>query len=111
MPTRSAFRKSDPQWKPDSVPKGFSLAAHNMVEKEGKSVFEHLVYSDGLASVSVYIEEKTGKLSEIHGQSMLGTANAYTRDIGSKHVTVIGEVPSVTVKSIGEAVNPPVAAE
>ena len=101
------LKRAQPKWKPQSLPRGFRLTAHNIVESGGEDVFEHLVYSDGLASVSVYIEDlEADSVADDHGASQLGTANAYSRHVGSKHVTVIGEVPQVTVRSIGTAVAP-----
>lgn len=106
MPARTAVR-SKPQWQPRQLPPGFRLIQHSRVDSDGDSVYEHLVYSDGLASVSVYIEDPREESTAVHGFNRIGTANAYSRHVGSKHVTVIGEVPSVTVKAIGEAVTPP----
>ncbi|NNE05387.1 MAG: hypothetical protein HKN15_06655 [Xanthomonadales bacterium] len=111
MPQRLLVR-SAPRWEPKHLPAGFRLTAHNLVEKNGDSVFEHLVYSDGLASVSVYIEDESAESRPgDHGSSQLGTANAFSRHIGQKHVTVIGEVPSLTVRTIGDAVAPSFAAD
>ena len=111
MPQKSLVR-SQPYWQARQLPAGFRLTAHNRVEKNGASVFEHLVYSDGLASVSVYIEdESVESRAGAHGSSRLGTANAFSRHIGQKHVTVIGEVPSVTVRVIGDAVAPPASTD
>ena len=95
MPQKSLVR-SKPYWQASRLPAGF----------------EHLVYSDGLASVSVYIEDESVE-SRVggHGSSRLGTANAFSRHIGRKHVTVIGEVPAVTVRVIGDAVAPPASAD
>ncbi|NIP19088.1 MAG: hypothetical protein GWM87_13725 [Xanthomonadales bacterium] len=99
--------RADPRWQPDSLPPGFRLAAHSHQEEAGENVFEHLVYSDGLASVSVYIEKRAGKDKGVQGLSRIGTANAFSRDLGSRQVTVIGEVPAATVRAIGEAIRIP----
>lgn len=106
QPARTQVR-SKPRWQAQQLPPGFRLTQHNRVNSRGDSAYEHLVYSDGLASVSVYIEDPEEEDTAAHGLSRVGTANAYSRHVGSKHVTVIGEVPSVTVKAIGEAVTPP----
>ena len=107
MPARQALTSSSPRWKPSRLPPGFKLATHSVQLKKGQSVFEHQVYSDGLASVSVYIEERADGTALVEGNSKIGTANAFSRSIGSKQVTVIGEVPFVTVRAIGDAVMPP----
>ncbi len=104
MPTYEVVTTgSNPEWQPDSLPPGFRLAAHSHQEEEGESVFEHLVYSDGLASVSVYIEKKAAERAAEQGLSRIGTASAFSRDLGSRQVTVIGEVPPETVQAIGNA--------
>jgi sigma-E factor negative regulatory protein RseB len=107
MPDRESLTRTTPRWKPASLPPGFKLASHSVQQKQGKSVFEHQVYSDGLASVSVYIEDVMSDQTEISGASRIGTAHAYSRNVGDKQITVIGEVPSVTVLSIGNSVTPP----
>jgi len=109
MPDRKSLRRSTPRWKPSSLPPGFKLAAHSVQEQEGLSVFEHQVYSDGLASVSVYIENQEAGTDAAEGAKKIGTANVFSRQIGSKQVTVIGEVPALTVRSIGNAVTAPAA--
>jgi sigma-E factor negative regulatory protein RseB len=108
MPDRQLLTRTKPKWKPSSLPPGFKLAAHSIQEKEGDSVFEHQVYSDGLASVSVYIENRSEDSDARQGTSKIGTANAFSLNIGPKLITVIGEVPRVTVLSIGHSVLPPV---
>jgi sigma-E factor negative regulatory protein RseB len=107
MPEVQMASSIKPQWIPSSLPPGFELTINSIQEKEGKNVYEHQVYSDGLASVSVYIENLDQDEKAAHGVSKLGTANAFSRNVGTKHVTVIGEVPSVTVLSIANAVNAP----
>jgi len=91
--------RSSPRWKPAKLPPGFQLTSHNH-ETGADGVYEHMVYSDGLAAVSVYIE-KQGIGTEVKpGVSQLGTNNAYTRKQGGLQITVIGEVPAITVKAI-----------
>jgi len=91
--------RSNPRWQPARLPPGFQLSSHS--HKTGaEGVYEHMVYSDGLAAVSVYVEQQ-GIESEVKaGISQLGTNNAYTRKQGELQITVIGEVPAITVKTI-----------
>jgi sigma-E factor negative regulatory protein RseB len=91
--------RSSPRWQPAKLPPGFQLASHS--HKSGADgVYEHMVYSDGLAAVSVYVEQQGDEASVKHGESQLGTNNAYTRTQGTLQITVIGEVPAITVKAI-----------
>ena len=66
--------------------------------------YEHLVYSDGLAAVSVYVESpQDGKsLPEMTHQH--GTSNAFICSASGMVVTVVGDVPAPTVAMIGKSV-------
>ena len=74
-------------------------------------VYEHMVYSDGLAAVSVYIEQQDIAAAIKPGVSQLGTNNAYTSRQGDLQITVIGEVPAITVKSIASEIALSVASD
>ncbi len=106
MPSHQVKTRALPEWQPESLPPGFRLATHRH-QSDGESVFEHLVYSDGLASVSVYIESNTGHALMGAGFNRIGTANAFTRNLGDRQLTVIGEVPAATVQAIGDAFRMP----
>ncbi len=96
---KTVVTQSSPRWQPAKLPPGFQLASHS--HKTGEDgVYEHMVYSDGLAAVSVYVEEQGVEVPVKTGKSQLGTNNAYTRKQGAIQITVIGEVPAVTVKAI-----------
>ena len=98
-PEHTVVTQSSPRWQPAKLPPGFHLASHS--HKTGvDGVYEHMVYSDGLAAVSVYIEEQGSGPAVKSGVSQLGTNNAYVRKQGGLQITVIGEVPVITVKSI-----------
>ena len=95
----SVVTRSNPRWQPAKLPPGFHLASHS--HKTGADgVYEHMVYSDGLAAVSVYVEQQGDDAAVKPGVSQLGTNNAYTRQQGDLQITVIGEVPAITVKAI-----------
>ena len=64
-----------------------------------------MVYSDGLAAVSVYVESAgDGAQNQQAGTSQLGTTHAYSRVTDGVLITVVGDVPAITVQSIGNAV-------
>jgi sigma-E factor negative regulatory protein RseB len=64
---------------------------------------EHLVYSDGVASVSVFVEPSGKKKDDLAGASRIGAANAYTAEIDGHQVTAVGEVPTDTVRMIARS--------
>ena len=65
---------------------------------------EHQVFSDGLASVSVFIEKLGSVEDRLEGTSSMGAMSAYGRVMDDYQVTVVGEVPLATVRGIGESV-------
>ena len=69
---------------------------------------DHLLLSDGFASVSVYLESKkadTAPDSRIpEGIHSVGAINSLSRSLADSQLTVLGEVPAATVKYISEGV-------
>lgn len=66
----------------------------------------HVMLSDGMASVSVYVEYvvKAEQTDVALGVSMMGAMNAYTRSLDTALITVVGEVPPATVEAIALSV-------
>lgn len=62
-----------------------------------------LVYSDGLAAVSVFIEPMRGSGPVQTGTASLGAVHIYTREVANHRVTVVGETPARSVQRIGNA--------
>ena len=90
-------------WKISEIPQGFELI--EVKPAAANRGVEHLIYSDGLASVSVFIESK---LSAEHfdGVSNMGAVNAFGATREGHQLTVVGEVPAATVSLIGRALSP-----
>ena len=64
-----------------------------------------LVYSDGLAAVSVFIEPLEGRRDPARmGLASLGAIHIYTREVANHMVTVVGEAPAASVQRIANAV-------
>ena len=64
-----------------------------------------LVYSDGLAAVSVFIEPLEGRRDPARmGLASLGAIHIYTREVANHRVTVVGEAPAASVQRIANAV-------
>lgn len=88
---------------PSGLPPGFRLAAHAVEPGEAGNNLEHWLYSDGLATVSVYIEAWDPDNGSSEGTSRMGTTHAWSKRAGPQLVTAIGEVPPVTVRRVGTA--------
>jgi sigma-E factor negative regulatory protein RseB len=64
-----------------------------------------VVYSDGLAAVSVFIEPMAGRAETLRpGLSSLGAFHIYTREVANHIVTVVGEAPATSVQRIADTV-------
>jgi sigma-E factor negative regulatory protein RseB len=86
-------------------PAGFRLTTWRIQAIAGSSApVQHLVYSDGLASVSVFIEPRNPQTEAIRGLAKVGAAFAYSRDLDGHQVTAVGEVPAATVQAIAAGV-------
>lgn len=62
-----------------------------------------MVYSDGLAAVSVFIEPMESRPARM-GLASMGAIHIYTREVANHMVTVVGEAPAVSVQRIADAV-------
>jgi sigma-E factor negative regulatory protein RseB len=93
---------------------GWGLSAelpgfHKIVELkrrmgESKPVGQ-VVYSDGLAAVSVFIEPLQGRRDVVRtGLASMGAIHIYTREVANHMVTVVGEAPAASVQRIADAV-------
>ena len=92
-------------WEVDNLPSGFRKIAEMKRLFRGKSdPVTHLVYSDGIVAVSVFIESLKPGARPMEGVAKQGSVNLYARPDGLYQVTVVGEVPEVTVKQIGDSV-------
>ena len=101
-----ATHNSLSDWRAQWLPKGFSLVAlQTRLRADNGAPVEQRVYSDGLSSVSVFIEQKRAH-HNIHltGASHVGAVNAFGTQNHAHYVTVVGEVPAETVRKIGESV-------
>jgi sigma-E factor negative regulatory protein RseB len=91
-------------WRVNWLPAGFSLTAHELRRPPpSDSSVEHMVFSDGLALISVFIARERERPMAL-GWSHRGAVNTYTRHIGEYFVTVVGEVPGPTARQIAESV-------
>jgi len=99
-------------WRATRLPPGFRLTvAKTKPMPEPGEPLEHLVYSDGLASVSVFIELGVSADEKGEGLSRIGAANAYTTTQDDRLITAMGEVPARTVQLIALSVRPVLATE
>lgn len=95
----------DSVWRIEPLPEGFVKVLHNrFAESAGRRSTEHLVFADGLATISVFLERLDGAPALLQGASQLGSMNAFGKALNGYQVLVVGEVPAATVQSIAAAI-------
>jgi sigma-E factor negative regulatory protein RseB len=83
---------------------GFQKVVELKRRMESKAVGQ-VVFSDGLAAVSVFIEPLEGRRDPPRtGLASLGAIHIYTREVANHMVTVVGEAPAASVQRIANAV-------
>lgn len=85
---------------------GYRLVA-SMQRKAGADTpaGQHLIFSDGLSSISVFIEPLAGRKAaaepELHA---MGAVNVYKRTSGAYQILVMGEVPPQALRRLGDGI-------
>ena len=101
-PRRVAAAEIDSEWMCDDLPPGFRVISTRHEQLPGADApVTHIVYSDGLATVSVFIAEKPE--AEMARRASVGVSNSYSTQVDDFQITAVGEVPSMTVQRIASS--------
>jgi sigma-E factor negative regulatory protein RseB len=109
---RSARPRPEPRpmvagWRPTRLPPGFRLVASRTQVIPGVALpVQHLIFSDGFASISVFIEPGSPSGPAPSQASSVGSAHAFSTLVGDHVVTAVGEVPLETVRDVATSVVP-----
>jgi len=94
----------DMDWNFRFLPPGFrKVAAMKRQAAPESPEGVHVVFSDGLASISAFIEPG-GSGVEAATLATVGPVNVYRRQLGEHRVVVMGEVPALAVRRLGDGV-------
>ena len=97
------------QWKPEWLPRGFSMASSNVrtTPNQMKSI-NTMMFTDGLSAFSVFIEDMppAGAASMVSrsGATVAVTHLTEGPDAGHHLVTLVGELPTATAKRIAKSI-------
>lgn len=83
-------------------PLGFAVILRQMNLAEAQRPVEHWLLSDGMARVSVYLEQASQPAQHWEGMATRPPVHAYGRNLGAYHLTVVGEVPAETVQYLAK---------
>jgi sigma-E factor negative regulatory protein RseB len=105
---RGALSANEPvAWRAGRLPPGFRHRSSRLqLLPGGERPATHIVVSDGLATVSVFVEGPVPGRAATEGQGRVGAAFAYTRVVDGHQVTAVGEVPPQTVRYIAAGIEP-----
>lgn len=93
-------------WTVGRLPPGFMQTVHHRYKGTvGAYPTEHILFTDGLATVSVFIERLGGAQPLLEGFSPMGAMNAFGRVLDDHQVVVVGEVPPETVAAIAQSLD------
>ncbi|MFK7890337.1 MAG: MucB/RseB C-terminal domain-containing protein [Granulosicoccus sp.] len=91
----------------NSLPEGYRKISETFSSLSlDQGPMSHVMISDGMASVSVYVEYLSGddRPRTVSGLSRMGAMNAYSTSTRAAFITAVGEVPEATVRAIAAAV-------
>ena len=93
------------KWRPSWIPKGFFMSKYT-IDPMPNSVIpvEHFIYSDGLATISIYVEKLNNQQPIIVETANFGGVNTYSTSTDGYQITAVGEVPKTTVQLIANSV-------
>lgn len=80
-------------WRFSAVPAGFDLEFADQIAVDGK--VEHFVFSDGMATISVYVEPDNSP--GVRGHQRVGSIGVVGNVVDDFQITVVGEVPLKTL--------------
>ena len=87
------------------LPPGFRMATRSAQSLPGSSEpVAHLVFTDGIASVSVFVEPRKPDTKPAEGPARVGSSSAFSTVVDGHQVTAVGEVPPNTVELIAKQV-------
>lgn len=93
-------------WTVEGAPPGFELTAvHTKDLKDIPSPVTQMVWSDGLATASVFIHASTPGRSA-SGAGRAGAASTFTAEVAGHQVTAVGEVPMATLRKLVAGARP-----
>lgn len=99
-PAKAETTDIQTSWNSNDLPPGFRAVSVTDERFPGREfAVTHILYSDGLANVSVFIADKGEE--DVPERGLVGeSANSHSVEKGDFMITAIGEVPAATVRRV-----------
>jgi sigma-E factor negative regulatory protein RseB len=102
---RDEAKSVDTGWVVGDPPQGFQKITEIRRTLPGRpQPVSQLVYTDGVASISVFVEPNAAPVRTSEAATEEGTTTFFVRPMGDQVVTVLGEVPLATAQRVGRSV-------
>ena len=88
-----------------TIPPGFKLVKILKRSTE-KGALTHMMFSDGLSTVSLFLEPLQANQKPAQGLSVKETTYLYAKVLGNFQLTVLGDAPEATVMQFANSVIP-----
>lgn len=106
MEDTTSLNRVHTNWIVAELPPGYIKVDHIELMVNGKtSPINQMIFSDGIASVSLFIEPIIKGMRPKAGHKLVGSTNICANVIDGYQVVVVGEVPLATVQLISKAVS------
>ncbi len=92
------------EWEVTWLPDGFQRETTEFYDDSGEGAVEHMVFSDGLATISVFIESLDASEAPMEGFTSVGAVTAYGRVSDGHQIITIGAVPPMALRLVSESV-------
>jgi sigma-E factor negative regulatory protein RseB len=104
---KNNLKAADTGWQVGNLPAGFKKITEMVRNLTGrKETVSHLVYSDGLLHVSVFVEPTSGaSVQSSNRMTDDSPISMAIRPVSDHQVTVMGEVPMAAVQAIADSVS------
>jgi sigma-E factor negative regulatory protein RseB len=107
----SEVKRDDGQWQfPDTLPGFRRQPGIKRQLHAGGPEGMHVIFSDGLAAVSVFIDPVPNKVSNAATNTgtpfAIGAINVVKRYVGGYRLVVMGDVPAVALREFAEGIEP-----
>jgi len=104
QPIKYESEDVETNWQCENLPAGFKATSTTTEQLPGADApVTHIVYSDGMATVSVFIAENHE--TEFVEKFNVGASNTYSIQQGDYQITAVGEVPAATVRRIATSMS------
>ena len=106
MQDKTLVNQVSSDWIVAELPIGYLKVDHRALVVPGKATpVDQMIFSDGIGSVSLFIEPLTKGVRPKMGQMAIGSTNVCAHVLDGYQITVVGEVPAATVMQIAKAVS------